>query len=376
MATTKRSNKEIEKDFKRIREAAKTATSIRDIERATNLSYAEVNTTLSKHPTIFKKIKELVAKNKENAELEKQKRKVQENLAKKEKKPKLKAEKAEKLAAQEVSKTNLIANPESSKKETMDEIIEGFVIDVSITGIEDLKGILSKICTTKAKVILTSVTIKELNNMQKFHDIDATDARYIMGLAAENPECFECVLINENFDLPDDCIINYCAENKERLTLLTSDKDMTLRARMYGIQVQYFKQPANKNSSEESKTSTKVKLTSKANHKIETFYSAKRVGNALLLDEFQTDRRAISLFSNGLEYTDGIRKLQVGDEIFVATKKEDYITFAHYKMISLSDENNCELIYSKRIYNYYDNIDVPNATYKSFIKDFKSRQDL
>ena len=36
MATTKRTQKEIEKDCKRIKEAAKVATSLKDIERATN----------------------------------------------------------------------------------------------------------------------------------------------------------------------------------------------------------------------------------------------------------------------------------------------------------------------------------------------------
>lgn len=55
MATTKRTQKEIEKDCKRIKEAAKVATSLKDIERATNLSYAEINTTMRKHPTIFKR---------------------------------------------------------------------------------------------------------------------------------------------------------------------------------------------------------------------------------------------------------------------------------------------------------------------------------
>lgn len=71
MATRKRTQKEIEKDCKRIKEAAKTATSIRDIERATNLSYSEINTTMSKHPTIFKRIKNQLEANKELSKIEK-----------------------------------------------------------------------------------------------------------------------------------------------------------------------------------------------------------------------------------------------------------------------------------------------------------------
>ena len=44
---------------------------IKDIERATNLSYAEINTTMRKHPTIFKRIKEQLVVNKQQAEIKK-----------------------------------------------------------------------------------------------------------------------------------------------------------------------------------------------------------------------------------------------------------------------------------------------------------------
>lgn len=87
----KRTAKEIEKDCKKIREAAKTAKSIKDIERATNLSYAEINTTMSKHPTIFKRIKQQIAVNKEQAQIEKKNEK--EALIKTEKKARPKKEK-------------------------------------------------------------------------------------------------------------------------------------------------------------------------------------------------------------------------------------------------------------------------------------------
>lgn len=44
-------------------------------------------------------------------------------------------------------------------------------------------------------------------------------------------------------------------------------------------------------------------------------------------------------------------------------------------MVSLYAENNCELIYSKRFYDYSD-LDVSKAEYKEFLKDFKVRHDL
>lgn len=61
-------------DCKRLKEAAKKATSIKDLERETGLSYAMINTTLSKYPTIFKRIKTQLVINQEKAELELQKK--------------------------------------------------------------------------------------------------------------------------------------------------------------------------------------------------------------------------------------------------------------------------------------------------------------
>ena len=188
-------------------------------------------------------------------------------------------------------------------------------------------------------------------------------------MAAENSNSFENVLIDETLDTPDDCIIKYCADNKDRVTLLTSDKTMALKARMYAVQVQYFKQTKN------SSTNTMPRINYPTNSKIRTLIPASRIGNQLLISNFHTHNMSICVCSNGLEYTDGIKELKVGDDVFIATKKADYITFAHYRMVSLYAENNCELMYSKRFYDY-SNFDVPKAAYKSFLKDFKVRHDL
>ena len=353
MAISKRTQKEIEKDCKRLKEAAKTATTMKELENLTGLSYVMINTTLSKHPTIFKRIKEQLAVNKENAEAEAQKQKELEAKAKAEEKAR-----------------NIVMDKETKQSETVtsnkNDDISGFVIDASITGIEDLRDILSKICSTQDKLILTSVTIKELEKMQNFKNIKGNDARYLLALAAENYNSFETVLIDETLDTPDDCIIKYCADHKESVTLLTSDKTMALKARMFSVQVHYFKQ---------TKAPTNSKTISNTNSKVRTLIPANRIGNKLLISNFQTHTMSIRVCSNNLEYNDGIRELNVGDDVFIATKKTDYITFAHYKMISLYAENNCELIYSKRFYDYND-IDVPNSAYKSFIKDFKLRHDL
>lgn len=362
MTSTKRTQKEIEKDCKRIKEAAKTATSLKDIERATNLSYSEINTTLKKHPTIFKRIKEQLIINKKQTEIEKTRKKEQEALAKAEEKASLKAEKKSK----KVSKTEAITQVINTEFNIPKKLVEDYVIDASITGIKSLRYNISKVCSTKSKIILTSITIKELEKLQKFNNLTGKDARYILALAAENHTSFETVLIDETFDTPDDCIIHYCAENKNHVTLMTSDKTMALKARMYGVQVKYLKC---------NQTNNGKPFTKRSNSKIRTLIPAKRVANKLLISNFYTNTMGLRVCSNGIAYTDGVRELKIGDDVFIATKKSGYITFAHYKIVSLYSENNCELIYSKRFYDYND-IDVPEESYKLFIENFKKTHNL
>lgn len=351
----KRTQKQIEKDCKTLQEVAKTATSMKELERVTGLSYAMINTTLAKHPIVFNRIKKQLTANKEKAELEKQKQKEQEEKAR---------EEAEEKAKKEVEVKEEQTHKDATSKPQ--EELSGYVIDASITGIENLKEILSKICLTKAKIILTSITVKELAQMQKFDDIDGKDACYILALAAENNTTFKSVLIDETLDTPDDCIVKYCADNKENVTLLTSDKEMALKARMYSVQVHYFKQTqAHKNA----------KTILHANTKIRTLIPARRVGKQLLIPNLQRQNQSIRIVSNGIEYNEGSKELNVGDDVFIATKKEEYSTFVHYHIISLYAENNCEQIYSKRFYDY-DDLDLPEARYKSFMKDFKKRQGL
>lgn len=342
-----RTKKEIEKDCKRLKEASKTATTLKELEEVTGLSYTMIITTLSKHPTIFKRIKEQLVLNKEKATLETP---MSETL----------------LETPEVSETAPLEVATETSAETVstkqDENCSRFVIDASISGIKHLRNILSQIGLDNGKIILTSITIKELEKLQKRNDIDGNDARYILALAAENPNRFENVLIDETVGIPDDCIVKYCADHKDSVTLLTSDKTMALKARMFSVNVRYFNH-------------FNSPMRTHTNSKIMTLIPAKQVRNELFISDFQRRFMSIRVFSNGLEYNEGNKKLKIGDDVLIATKKLDYITFAHYRMISLRTINNCKLLYNKRFYND-DKIDVSNPLYKSFLQDFKCRHDL
>lgn len=349
----KRTQKEIEQDCKRIKEAAKTATSIKELEQATGLSYAMINTTLSKHPIIFKRIKEQLDINLANREKAKSEAKKQTSPA--------------------------IKGIETSHVSTADNF-SGFVIDASISGVENIKELLLKICTTDKKIILTSITIRELENLQKSITLQGKDARYFLALAAENPKSFVSQLIDETIGIPDDCIIKYCADNKDKFILLTSDKTMALKARMYGVEVQYFKKTNKQTNSKVETLDTNANLVptstlASTNSNIRTLFPAKKIGNKLMLSDFHTDTRSIRVYSDKYLYNNGTRELKIGDNVFIASKKDDCITFAHYKMISVEATNNCELIFSRRIYDY-SKPDLPKIIYKKFFNDFLRRHDL
>lgn len=108
-----------------------------------------------------------------------------------------------------------------------------------------------------------------------------------------------------------------------------------------------------------------------------TMFFANKYGNKLILSLSQKFFTSICIYSNGVEYTNGNIELHIGDDIYIATKKPQYITFAHYQMISLDLENNCKLIFHCRIYNGDNNkLNLLKPSYKSFVKDFICRHNI
>jgi len=305
----KRTSAQIEKDYKRIRVAAKTAKSIVDIQEMTNLSYSEIMVSLKKHPTVLKRIKK-------------------------------------QLEEAHTSKTM----PESKSK-TDEQYI---VIDTSITAFKDIENVLKN---EDKKIMMTSVVVKELAQMQHFEDSDAMRARHLLLMAAENEDKFVHKLIDETLETADKCILDFCEKNKDSVLLYTSDKEMYNFAKIYSIPVKFFK----------------AEMNEKKNSKITTFHGTKRVGRDLIidLDSVNTDWRMVKVISEDKEITSGITALKVNDEIFLASQKDKYVVFAHYKVISLWADDNCSLIFSKRL-NNLNKLDF-NHRYKSFLRDFKRK---
>ena len=317
----KRTKKQILEDYDRIKEAAEIATNVEEIAVLTELSKIMINNTLSKYPKDKEKIKNQL---KENRKREKENQKVEKVDNKK----------------------------QEDKRECNKEMIEGYVIDASISGVTTIRDDLEKICKTNSKIILTSVTIYELEKMQSFFDIVGNKARYILGIAAEREKTFKPVLIKENHEKADDNIIEYCAENKEHITLLTSDKTMTLKARMYGVKVHYMKHQIQKNKEEKME----IKVEKK--------------GKKLYLVKSKNTNNVVKIISNGVEVMEEMPELKIGDEIIMAVQKTNHVSITHNKIVSLDADNRFELIFSKEIYTRRDERDLEKV-YKECIREMK-----
>lgn len=329
----RRTQKQIENDYKMIKEISKKATSMKELSDMTGLSYAQIKVCLAEHPIVERRIK---GKLRNNA-------------------------------------TSSNSKKEDTHSNVKKESITQYVIDASVVGKENIKNTLGKILTIEnSKIVLTSITIKELKNIEEYpqmhkvpKNLDSKDATYIFNLAIENIDKFESVAIDESVGTPDDCIIKYCADHKENLVLLTGDKEMCLKARMYGIQSEYFKK---EQSAEEVKPN--------GYRKINTLWDADIIGANLYINTYKNKNKSICVYSDGIKHEEKMCKLNIGDDIYIAVQKDTYIVFAHYRLLLLSSKDNCELIYSRRICNSNEISRLPNSFYKNFIKDFYAMINL
>jgi len=340
----KRTQRQIELDCKRIQETAKTATSMKEIAEITGLTQSEIRTSLSKHPRISKKIQKQVEENKSAFEA----KIVRKDIIPSETK---------------VSRTN---EKRGCQNNNNSDFEMGFVIDTSMVEIDAIEALLEQIFETEAKVVLTSVVRQELNVMQGVKkDHLAYKARRMMALALQRPEKFYNALIDESFPIPDDCIVNYCVENKERVILLTADKNMALDAREKSVKVEFFRQ-----NFKYVRTINDIRVPKKGKRDVRTLNPAQRVGNKLLIMEMQGKTRDICVLSEGKESVDGIVELKIGDDVLIAAKKSNGITFAHYQMITLYGEDNCRQLFFKKILDYNEIDNFPKDFYKEFAKQF------
>lgn len=324
---SKRTAKEIENDYKKIRELVETSfiTSVKGIEEAIGLTVQEIKTSLAKHPRVEKR---LMAKLEENRQ-----------------------EKSSKCV-------------EKKEEEKQTEEFLGYVIDNSIVDVKDALNIIDKVCLSNSKIIITSITINELEDSREYDDFGGINASRILSMAAQDPKHFESVIIDESLATKDDCIVKYCADNKGKVILLTADNTMALKARAYDVETQYFVKEIMAESQEKQKKNQKG---------CDTLAFTKKVNGELIIYAMEGNIRSTLVKSNGTSYSQGECKLKIGDDVLIAVKKGTYITFAHYKITSLYERKNCKLIYHRRFYSLEDVDKLSNEEYKAFMRRFAKK---
>ena len=228
------------------------------------------------------------------------------------------------------------------------------VLDASVVGHAFIKEMISKACEDPAqKIVITSVALKELDKLQSSKNTFVnSNSRFILSSAISQSHSFELITIDETYQNPDDCILEYCKKNPEQTVLWTADKAMYLKAALYSISSEFL-----------------------AVAKVVSLPLTHFIKEQLCLSIIHTPAKSVLLYSNGVEYSNGIYPLSVGDEVFLTTKQDTFVTFAHYQVISLNRQHNAQILFKKTFYNLDDIQSFhPNrkhaALYRSFIKDF------
>ena len=212
----------VERDYRLIKkyvDSHPNIKSLKEISTALGLTESMVITSLSHHPRVYKNLKERINSNKEEAL---------------------------KSAAEEAKK-----------------LTQTYVIDASITGFIEVFSLIN-VMLKESSIILTNVTIRELEKLQKYTDTPGHNARRLLAMAAGN-EKFICVKIKENQVTADMNIVCYCAENKDTTTLVTADKTMALYARSLDVKVRFLsngpKVVSTSKASSSKNSTTKVSTT-------------------------------------------------------------------------------------------------------------------
>ena len=109
---------------------------------------------------------------------------------------------------------------------------------------------------------------------------------------------------------------------------------------------------------------------------VRTLNPARRIGNKLIIMDMQGEKRDIRVWSDGKERVDGIVELKVGDDVYIAAKKSDGITFGHYQMITLYEEDNCKQVFFRKFHSYYEIEDLSQESYKVFAREFWNKHGL
>lgn len=276
-------------------------------------------------------------------------------------------------------KIKVVAKKLEEKKENIisrNRIVTRYVLDNSVIGKNGILKFISELIEKDEIIVITSLFVKGLEEVLKEKTSFSDIAIQIFSMITEDEEHFEVIEVDEEEKHVDDCIMAYCCESKEKVVVVVGSVSRAAKSRLYEVKYIFFTEHIESSKSHEECEAQKEKQ--KVDDKKEKFYTLSfinKISEELIISEFKTENQYICLYTKDKIYNDGIRVLQLGDEILVATRKPKYINFCHYRVCKLTEKENCLQLYHKKIYNM-NHLKISSTWYKDFLKDFKKIFDL
>lgn len=317
----------------KILEASKTCKSFVEISKTTGLSDFIIRNTLAKFPDEEAKVRENLAKNR---------------------------------ASQKI-----ICNAEDSK--TISENDDDYsivMLDTSINHVNNIFRILENYVNEGKLLGITDVVLEELADLQKIDDDNKRTACNFLYIIMDNISSFKLFEVKRSMtekETVDEAIIRAALALENDTLLLTSDKEMYIKATLKGVKTKYLSLNAeertrvifNSNKIAKPKVVNKkyiVDLMDVVVEKMQAIYIEKHRKN-----------QVTKIFSRKGEEKQGEKvTLEVGDHLFICTAKEDYVTFADYETYDIT-QNTLLMRFNYRIYNFETEVNVVNPEYKKFI---------
>lgn len=305
----KRTKEEINQDLERIQKCAEIACSLKEITEITALTEGKLAYTLCKN----EEVKAIV------------KAKIKKNRMKRSKK---------------------------------------IVLDTSVAGVN---GIVDKIKTQleqKRVFIITTIVNHELKNLSAIRDYPGKNANEIIKLALRYPDNFESASVEKfPWENANDAIIKFA--KKKETVLWTSDKEMALNAKAFGIQTEYLRIQKHN-----------IDVQDKHYNGRNTLFNTHMKNGKLYFDMNNCPKNRYSeLIKDTYIYTSGVHELNFGDQVYVAKRTKGCIFIEHYKVVSISEKANVRLEYLFRIRRKKD-INKIKSDYVVFARDAMYRFDV
>jgi rRNA-processing protein FCF1 len=242
------------------------------------------------------------------------------------------------------------------------------VIDASSMAIVNIVGRINSFIEDGYRFILLETSREELDKLQKYkgEDVSKWNASRVLALSQNDREHFVNVRERFLFKDPDNRISQFCINHRDSVILWTADKRLAAEVDGSNVEVLYLGPDG-------------MAIPEQKSKRISKFYQAEMQGQDLVIMNNRQDREIWIVRDNGevIKNPDNGFKLRLRDQIMVAIRKmnhefrRQYVAFAAYTIIEISDSNNVEVNYTHQYYDVYEpRTKLSNPQYKIFVLHF------